>query len=256
MLMQKKQGTMTMNQETNWLRILLVDDEDAFRAAVSMSLEETSRFKVDPCDSGEAAIEKLAMEVYDVVVLDYKMPKMSGLNVLQWMHEQKISTPVIMLTAAGTEHVAVEAMKLGAYDYIRKESVEIDHLPIVIQGTYERFLFKQERDLADQRKQNLVREEATTQRLTGTLASLGHMVNNSLTILNANIDEFERLSVGLSDEAKEQRAQSIAEMRSQYRVMVEAMKAMIHLSNVVYKNVSTLAETSSGQTPMAEITTS
>jgi DNA-binding response OmpR family regulator len=242
-----------MNEEMNWLKILLVDDEDAFRTVVASSLEETTLFKVDECSSGEAAIEKLATESYDIVVLDYKMPKLSGLNVLQWMHEQKIGTPVIMLTAAGTEFVAVEAMKLGAYDYLRKENIEIDHLPIVIRGTYERYLFKKDRELADQRKQNLVHEEVTTQMLSGTLSSLGHLVNNSLTILNANIDEIERLSVGLSDAASERLTQSIREMRSQYNVMVEAMKAMVHLSSVVYKNVSTLAEAHNQETQPVEV---
>ena len=238
-----------MIDEMNWLRILLVDDDDAFRTAVASSLEETKQFRIDAVDSGKGAIEKLTSEFYDVIVLDYLMPEVSGLNVMQWMHEQKIGTPVIMLTAAGTEFVAVETMKLGAYDYIRKENIEIDHLPLLIRGTYERYLFKKEKELADQRKQSLVHDEVTTQMLSGTLSSLGHLVNNSLTILFANIEEFERLSLSLDEDVREQHSQSIKEMRSQYHVMVEAMRAMIHLSNVVYKNVATLAEVVTSETP-------
>src|SRR3989337_2145300 len=114
--------------------ILLVDDDDSFRMAIRQVLSSTGKYKVKTCDSGETAIEMLKGERFDIVIRDYKMVGMSGLNVLQWMHEQKIETPVVMMTAAGSEMVAVEAMKLGAYDYVRKEHVEIDHIEILIAG--------------------------------------------------------------------------------------------------------------------------
>lgn len=62
------------------------------------------------------------------------------------MYEQKNETPVLMLTAAGTENIAVEAMKLGAYDYIKKDQLDLEHLPINLNGIYERYLFRKERE--------------------------------------------------------------------------------------------------------------
>src|SRR3989339_594610 len=101
--------------------VLLADDDDSFRSVIKQVLTSTGKYRVHPCESGDQAIEALRQERFDVVIVDYKMPGLTGLNVLQWMHEEKIDTPVIMMTAAGSESVAVEAMKLGAYDYVRKE---------------------------------------------------------------------------------------------------------------------------------------
>lgn len=106
------------------LQILIVDDEEPFRKVVSVVLQDRGGFDVEECESGESAIAALRQRAYDVVILDYRMEAVSGLNVLQWMLEQKIDTPVIVLTGAGSEHIAVEAMKLGAYDYIQKDLFE------------------------------------------------------------------------------------------------------------------------------------
>jgi len=126
------------------LRLLIVDDDDAFRLALKSAMDD-SGYSVESCDCGEAGINILRASVFDVVILDYRMPGISGLNVLQWMHEQKMETPVIMLTAVGSENIAVEAMKLGAYDYFAKDTIDIFHLPIAINSAYECFLFKKEK---------------------------------------------------------------------------------------------------------------
>src|SRR5512141_2033809 len=120
------------DQQAESRTLLMVDDDDAFRIAMKQALSAGGKYKVRSADSGEAAIESLLHDRFDVILLDYRMPGISGLNVLQWMHEQKIDTPVVMMTAAGSEGIAVEAMKLGAYDYVRKEQVEIEHIGILI----------------------------------------------------------------------------------------------------------------------------
>jgi DNA-binding NtrC family response regulator len=98
--------------------VLLVDDEDSFRLSIEMALKMTNEFIVQSCDSGESAVRILRKEAFDVILLDYKMSEMSGLDVLEWMHSQKILTPVILVTGAGSEAIAIEALKLGAYDYL------------------------------------------------------------------------------------------------------------------------------------------
>src|SRR5512137_1816175 len=127
------------------LHILVVDDDASFRLAVVSFLEERG-YRVDACETGEEALEFLQRGSFDVVLLDYWLPMMSGINVLQKMHEDKNETPVVMLTGAGSEVVAVEAMSLGAYDYIPKERIEVDHLPITINGAHERHLFRKEKE--------------------------------------------------------------------------------------------------------------
>ena len=99
--------------EPHTLRVLLVDDEDSFRLSIEMGLKMTSTFAVDSCGSGEEAVDLLKKEAFDVILLDNRMGEMSGMDVLEWMHSQKISTPVILVTAA-SESTAIEAMQLAS----------------------------------------------------------------------------------------------------------------------------------------------
>ncbi len=130
----------------NMLKILLVDDEEPFRKILSDFLNSTNLYEIYSCESGEEAILLINQNHFDVIILDYKMAGVSGLNVMHWMHEQKIEIPVIMLTAAGSEQVAVEAMKFGAYDYIRKEQLQFEVLSILINSVYQQFLFRKEKE--------------------------------------------------------------------------------------------------------------
>ena len=106
-----------MNQ--NKLNLLLVDDEETFVKVLALHLKDNYGYCTTIAFSGREAIKAIeeSRTGFDVILLDYKMPEMNGLNVLQWMLEQKNQTPVVMLTGAGSEEVAVEALKLGAYDY-------------------------------------------------------------------------------------------------------------------------------------------
>lgn len=100
-------------------KILIVDDEKNIRITLNHALKEIVK-EIDLAENGFEAIEKLKIKKYDVVLLDNKMPKISGMQVLEFLSENKIQTSVIMMTAYGTIEKAVEAMKLGAVDFIRK----------------------------------------------------------------------------------------------------------------------------------------
>lgn len=106
------------------LKILVADDDEFFCAFVNQILKKYS-YDVVSCTNGQEAINLLIQQKFDVILLDYKMPERSGLNVLQWMYEQKNNTPVILL-GEGSEHIAVEAMKLGVYTYLQKETTEME----------------------------------------------------------------------------------------------------------------------------------
>ncbi len=134
------------------IRVLLVDDDDSLRLTAEHLLSKTTDFEILTCATGEAAVERLRSGSIDVMVLDHKMPGMTGLNVLQWMHERKQMVPTLMLTGEGSEHIAVEALKMGAYDYIRKDHLELKRLPIIIRGLHERKLFRDERIRREQER--------------------------------------------------------------------------------------------------------
>jgi DNA-binding NtrC family response regulator len=121
------------------------------------------------------------------------MPGKTGLNVLQWLHEQKLDLPVIMLTGAGSENIAVEAMKLGAYDYIRKDQFDIEHFPIVVNGVYERFLFKKEKEHRELDARERQRNLASLELLKNSISSFSQIASTALTTIALLTDESERL---------------------------------------------------------------
>ena len=226
------------NMRKGPMTVLLVDDEDSFRLVMKEVLSSLPEFRVLDCDSGEGAIELLKQESIDLVVLDYKMPRVTGLNVLQWVNEQKMEVPVVMLTAAGTETVAVEAMKLGAYDYIRKEQIDINHVPIILRGVYERYLFRAEKE----QRENLEKERAASvvaiEAFHDTLATLAQIANTTLTILSTNIEGCERelKKHPLSEEKQYELATKIAEMKQNFSVIASSVKSMFSIANMLHGN--------------------
>jgi DNA-binding response OmpR family regulator len=99
--------------------ILFVDDEDALRTLVKNQLA-TEGYAVETADDGDTAIEMLGKGSYDVVLLDVRMPRVSGVEVLKFIREKKLSPRVVMLTAVDDLSVAIESVKLGANDYLTK----------------------------------------------------------------------------------------------------------------------------------------
>ncbi|HHV79114.1 MAG TPA: response regulator [Firmicutes bacterium] len=99
--------------------ILIADDEKNIRVTLVQCLEGAG-YSADSAVDGEHALEKLSRQDYDVVLLDMKMPGMDGIETLRRIKQMKPDQPVIMITAYGTIETAVEAMKLGAVDYLQK----------------------------------------------------------------------------------------------------------------------------------------
>jgi len=101
------------------VHVLVVDDERNIRNHLRMVLEADG-YKVDTASNGDDAVLRVKEGRYDIVLVDIQMPKMDGLEVLRYLRGLRPKMPVIMLTAYGTVSRAVEAMKLGAVDFIEK----------------------------------------------------------------------------------------------------------------------------------------
>jgi len=102
-------------------RILLVEDEVNMARTLAKNLERAG-YIVEHAAEGEAALARLGEEPFDVVLTDLKMPGMDGMTLLRELHERRISIAAIVLTGFGTVETAVEAMKLGAADYLIKDA--------------------------------------------------------------------------------------------------------------------------------------
>ena len=99
--------------------ILIVDDEKDFVDALAERLT-IREYNAAASYSGQDALEKIKEHNYDIVILDVKMPGVSGIDVLKEIKSLKPLTEVIMLTGNATVETAIEGMKLGAYDYLMK----------------------------------------------------------------------------------------------------------------------------------------
>ena len=100
-------------------RVLFVDDEAAFREVVEPQLTSEG-FNVTCASNGAEALTHLKKGQFDVVLLDYHMPDMNGVEVLQRMKELNIRTRVVMLTGETALDKAIETLKLGVDDYVTK----------------------------------------------------------------------------------------------------------------------------------------
>jgi two-component system response regulator PilR (NtrC family) len=117
-------------------RVLVADDERSMRELLAIMLRQ-SGYDVTLADGGEAAIELLKTEVFDLVITDLRMRKMDGLAVLRAAKEHSPQTVVLVVTAYASTETAVEAMKLGAYDYVTKP-FKLDEIRLTIANALER----------------------------------------------------------------------------------------------------------------------
>jgi len=101
------------------VRVLVVDDEESVRNLLQRILEGPG-YQVTTVANGKEALYKVSLGEVEVVLLDIKMPEMSGLEVLSKLSADSPDTCVIMVTSVIDTETAVEAMKMGAYDYIIK----------------------------------------------------------------------------------------------------------------------------------------
>jgi two-component system, NtrC family, response regulator AtoC len=101
-------------------RILVVDDEESITFLLKTELEELSEFDVDVALNGTEAINLIQTTIYDIVLLDIKMPRVSGIDVLKHITVHSPTTQVIMLTNVVDFKTAIETIKLGAYDFVSK----------------------------------------------------------------------------------------------------------------------------------------
>lgn len=131
-------------------KILIIEDEEPIRRVLErILLEENEHFSIDQAEDGEKGLTFLLAEDYNLILCDIKMPKKDGLEVLQVAKSKGVLTPFIMLTGHGNIQTAVEAMKIGAYDFIPKPP-DLNRLLISVRNALE--------------SKNLVVENATLKR--------------------------------------------------------------------------------------------
>ena len=160
-------------------RILVVDDDPAIRFAL-LELLRTAGHEGIACEDGREALPKLSD--VDLVLTDLAMPGMDGLELLQAAARKNVNVPIIMLTAFGSERIAVNAIKAGAYDYIAKP-FDNDELLIAVERALETMALKRHnRQLEAERAvgRRFIAESAAMKRL---LDGVSRVASRDVTVL-------------------------------------------------------------------------
>ncbi len=160
-------------------RILVVDDERVIREILAEFLA-LEGFSVHTVEDGEKALTELRLHPYDLLITDLKMPRLSGLQLLEKIEQERLGVLTVLMTGFGTVETAIEAMKKGAYDYLLKpfKVEEVIH-------TVERALYRQRLQAENIR----LREALTIYKVSEAIAlsaDLQHMLD---VVLHAAVDE-------------------------------------------------------------------
>lgn len=124
--------------QTSPARILVVDDEEGMREFLGILLQKEG-YQVETAQSGEEALARLGKDRFELVITDLKMPKMSGIEVLNRIKEKDPDVGVVLITAYASTETAVDAMRGGAFDYLAKP-FDVEEMKEVVRGALRRRL--------------------------------------------------------------------------------------------------------------------
>ena len=175
-------------------RILIADDHDALRRGLARGLTEAGH-EVEEASNGNAAIERLHDSYFDVVLSDLKMGGSDGMDVLRTTRAMHPTTAVILMTAFGSVNTAVEAMKIGAFDYVQKP-FEIEEMEVKIEKALEVKRLKHELDYLRGTQQDIYEFD----KIVGSSPALQHVLDIVKKVAKSNTTVLIRGETGTGKE--------------------------------------------------------
>ena len=167
------------------LRVLVVEDNRRHAELISDELQDSGvAANVDWAETGADALAQLAAQPIDLIVLDYRLPDTDGIELMKALRARGLDTPVIFVTTADSVQLAVEAMKIGAEDFVQKQEGYLAVLPLVVREALERQQLRQEKT----RLETELRQAERLASLGILAAGLAHNINNRLTSLKTFFD--------------------------------------------------------------------
>jgi DNA-binding response OmpR family regulator len=219
------------------LRILLIDNDKEFVSAFADQLKAEFNHDAFIVPSAIQATQMLATmsKGVDVILVDYEMPEMDGLEFLRWMKKNNNQTPVVMLTAAGSELVAVEAMKLGAYDYVRKEHLDLKHLGHVLEATSERHQFRITQEFDEEQLREIGLNRQATDKARDVLNTITPPLNTALANIDYEIEvKGEEVLQELDPSSREKVKILFQEVLKEIKVLEMSVRGLLTLYRILY----------------------
>ncbi len=171
-------------ENSNKVKILIIDDEKSMKEVLRILLEGEGYDVTAAADSVDG-MNQINRDIFDMVITDIKMPKIDGFEILKKIREISPGTIVIMITAFGTTESAIEAMQLGAYDYIHKP-FKIDEIRVVIRKALEKRKLNEEVSILREKIKttyelgNVFWKSAKMQELLNIIPKIAQSISNVL----------------------------------------------------------------------------
>lgn len=160
-------------------KLLIIDDEPLIRMSLHDGLND-STLEVTTAKSGAEAIELIKSDNFDFIITDLKLPNINGMEILKFVKNISPKTSVIIMTAYGTTETAVEAIKMGAFDYIAKP-FSIEEIKIILSRAKKLIMLEEENILLKERL-----ETQSNIEIVGVSKAIVDIKNSILTIANSD----------------------------------------------------------------------
>jgi len=173
-------------------KVLVVEDDPDIRKILELFLTEKA-FRVKSAESAPQALEMLAEEPIDLILSDVRMPGMSGLDLLRHLKERDPEIQLVLMSAYSSVKDAVEAIRLGAADYVEKP-IDFRRLERVLQTVLEKRQLQHRTRILEQRLQGCVTFEsmvARSQQMLGVFAFIERLARDAVFVLAIDVEAFQ-----------------------------------------------------------------
>lgn len=162
----------------NTITVLVVEDSTSINRLITNTLKELN-YNVKSVMTGKEAIDYIKTNQNVLILLDYILPDMNGLDVIKELHKMKYYVPFMVMTGQGNEKIAVEMMKLGAADYLVKDDIFIALIPSAVEKVLRNITIEKEKKEADEKIKSLLAEKELLLRETH------HRIKNNMNVIRS-----------------------------------------------------------------------